>query len=52
MVLGLENVLNNSLHQLTLPEESLIVNVAILWCYNKAQLMYTCFMYYAKCIRD
>jgi len=30
MVLGLENVLNNSLHQLTLPEESLIVNVAIL----------------------
>ena len=31
---------------------TLNVSVAILWHYNKAQLMYTCFIYYAKCIHD
>ena len=31
---------------------TLNVNVAILWHYNKAQHMYTCFIYYAKCIHD
>jgi len=29
-----------------------VEEVAILWRYNKAQLMYTSFIYYAKCIND
>jgi hypothetical protein len=31
---------------------SLTVTVAILWHYSKAQLMYSCFIYYAKCVHD